>query len=145
VIRAATLDDVDAVLAVHAPITGLTAARARELVTAAVATGDVLVEESRADGIVGFVLVSASGFFGRDFVKLLAVSSSARRRAVGTSLLAAAVARARTARVFTSTNESNVAMRALLARQGWTLSGTLTGLDDGDDEVVYYLDAAAKG
>jgi len=29
-------------------------------------------------------------------------------------------------------------MRGLLAREGWTLSGRLTGLDDDDPELVFY-------
>jgi hypothetical protein len=58
---------------------------------------------------------------------------------VGSALLRAAVDVATTTTVFTSTNESNGAMRALLARDGWLVSGTLDGLDAGDPEVVYYL------
>ena len=58
---------------------------------------------------------------------------------MGSALLRAAVDVATTTTVFTSTNESNAAMRALLARDGWLVSGTLDGLDLGDPEVVYYL------
>jgi hypothetical protein len=30
-------------------------------------------------------------------------------------------------------------MQALLESEGWSLSGKLDGLDEGDPEVVYYL------
>jgi hypothetical protein len=53
-------------------------------------------------------------------------------------LLAAATDSATTATIFASTNESNAAMRALFERDGWTLSGVLTGIDEGDPELVFY-------
>jgi GNAT superfamily N-acetyltransferase len=63
-----------------------------------------------------------------------------RRRGVGRVLLRAAVDRAGTARVFSSTNLSNAAMRSLFTAEGWTLSGNLDGLDPGDPEAVYLTD-----
>ena len=77
-------------------------------------------------------------FFGRDFVELLVVEQAQRRRGIGRALMASALANATSPVVFTSTNESNNPMRALLARDGWLLSGRLTGLDEGDPELVYY-------
>jgi hypothetical protein len=40
-------------------------------------------------------------------------------------------------RVFTSANESNAPMRALLARLGYTASGRIENLDPGDSELVF--------
>jgi len=34
-------------------------------------------------------------------------------------------------------------MRALLDREGWSLSGELRGLDEGDPEIVYFIDRSA--
>ena len=82
--------------------------------------------------VAGFAIVNPAHFFGRDFVELLAVHPDHRRSGIGRILLREAVAAARTARVFTSTNQSNRAMRALLAAEGWSLSGGLDGLDEGD-------------
>jgi hypothetical protein len=45
-----------------------------------------------------------------------------------------------TSRVFTSTNQSNEAMQALLMSGGWVLSGILVGLDEGDPERVFFHD-----
>ena len=61
-----------------------------------------------------------------------------RRQGTGRALLRAALHRASTPRVFTSTNESNGPMRALLVREGWTPAGVLTGLDEGDPEHVFF-------
>jgi GNAT superfamily N-acetyltransferase len=90
---------------------------------------------------VGYVGVAAAHFFGRDFVELLVVARSHRRRGVGSRLLAGALDAARAAdadAVFVSTNASNEPMLGLLRRAGWTLSGTLAGLDEDDPEVFFY-------
>ncbi len=108
------------------------------LVREAVAGGCCLVAE---DGrILGFATTAPRHLFGRDFVELLIVDEGHRRRGVGRTLLRAVVDRAGTPRVFSSTNESNTAMRSLFAADGWTLSGRLDGLDDGDPEIVYFID-----
>lgn len=91
-------------------------------------------------GVVGYVTSTPRGFFGRDFVELLMVDSPHRRTGVGRALLRAAVGRAGTSRVFTSTNHSNRAMRELLEAEGWSHSGWLEGLDDDDPELVYFCD-----
>ena len=48
------------------------------------------------------------------------------------------MSRANTDTIFSSTNESNIAMRALFERDGWTLSGVLNGIDEGDPEMVFW-------
>lgn len=95
--------------------------------------------------LAGFVVLRHGHFFGRDFVDLVVVADRARRQGVGTALLVAAVGAAASPRVFTSTNVSNLPMRALLAGQGWHLSGRLTGLDEDDDEIVAWTHGPAAG
>jgi GNAT superfamily N-acetyltransferase len=100
-----------------------------------------LVAENPSDGspsVVGYVAVAPRHFFGHDFIALLIVAVPWRRRGIGTQLLNAAAGRAATDVLFTSTNESNQPMRVLLSREGWLVSGTLDGLDDGDPEIVFY-------
>jgi GNAT superfamily N-acetyltransferase len=101
----------------------------------------VAVESGR---VVGFLAVRPGHFYGRDFIDLLLVAPGSRRRGVGRALMRAALRNAATATVFTSTNESNTPMRELLRGEGWTLSGVLTGLDEGDPEHVF-CHAAAPG
>lgn len=88
--------------------------------------------------VIGFVIVTPGHFYGRDFMDLLVVDPARRRTGIGRSLLRAGVAAAATDQVFTSTNVSNHAMRSLLRAEGWTFSGELSGLDQGDNELVYY-------
>ena len=140
-VRTATRDDLDAVLGIRAPILGLDVTRARALVAASIDARGCHVADA-GDGVLdGYVVVRRREFFGRDLVVLLAVAERARRRGIGSALLDAALATSSTRRVFTSTNESNAPMRALLAVQGWVPSGRLEGLDEGDPELVFYRDA----
>ena len=86
----------------------------------------------------GFAVVRPAHFFGRDFVELLLVDPARRRSGIGRALLRTALACAGTIQVFTSTNTSNEPMRSLLQAEGWSFSGELGGLDEGDPELVFY-------
>ena len=137
-IRLATTGDALGALTAEAGIPGLESDVVRELVDEACKAGGCLVHIASNDDVDGFVVTSERSFFGRDFVRLLSVSASHQRSGIGSALLMAAVLQATTDVVFTSTNESNGAMRALLRRDNWTYSGTLTGLDEGDPELVFW-------
>jgi hypothetical protein len=100
----------------------------------AVASGRCLIAETGS--IVGFIVSTPRHFFARDFIELLMV----RRLGVGQALLRAAVERAGTSRVFSSTNVSNTVMHSVFEASGWTLSGQLDGLDEDDPELVYFID-----
>jgi len=137
-IREATGRDLGAILDLETQITGLSHVREREIVGAALATNDCLVSADASDQVFGYVVLARRAFFGRDFVRLLGVANDHRRIGVATALLAGALARCSTTSVFISTNQSNAAMRSLLAKHGWTFSGALTGIDDGDPEFVFW-------
>jgi GNAT superfamily N-acetyltransferase len=92
--------------------------------------------------IAGFLVLRPGHFYGRDFIDLLYVAPRWRRHGAGRALMRAALANASTPRVFVSTNQSNTPMRELLRSEGWTPSGVLTGLDEGDPEHVFFHDAA---
>jgi GNAT superfamily N-acetyltransferase len=98
-----------------------------------------LVAEERGE-IVGFLALRPRHFYNRDFIDLLYVAPRWRRRGTGRALVRAALRNASTPRVFVSTNESNAPMRQLLASDGWTFSGVLSGLDEDDPEHVYFHD-----
>ena len=90
--------------------------------------------------VTGFLVLRPGHFFGRDFIDLLYVASLSRRQGTGRALMGAALRNASTSSVFVSTNESNTPMRTLLRSEGWTPSGVLTGLDEGDPEHVFFHD-----
>ena len=138
IVRLAIPSDALEALALQGEVTGLSADRAREILEGAIAASECLVDVDASDEVTGFVITNSRAFFGRDFVKLLIVAPTHRRAGIGRRLLEAAVSRANTDTIFSSTNESNVAMRALFERHGWTLSGILNGIDEGDPEMVFW-------
>lgn len=65
------------------------------------------------------------------------VAQTQRGQGIGRHLLIALQKQCRTKKLFTSVNLSNKGMQALLLRQGFTLSGQVDNLDDGDPELFY--------
>jgi ribosomal protein S18 acetylase RimI-like enzyme len=139
-VRPARLDDLHAMAAFDEHLSGNPDRWTMLHETIADPRGTCLVaEDSASMSVTGYVVVAPRGFFGRDFIEVLHVAKPWRRRGIGIQLMRAAVGEAGAQTVFTSTNESNHAMRELLRQDGWIVSGTLDGLDEGDPEVVYYL------
>lgn len=131
--RAAASGDVEAMLACDA-YAQAHAARG-EAVRAAVGKGHCLLA-LRAGQVAGYVLVH-DDFFGYGFISLVVVSPAHRRLGVGERLLAAAAAACPTEKMFTSTNQSNLAAQRLFASTGFVRSGRIEHLDEGDPELVY--------
>jgi ribosomal protein S18 acetylase RimI-like enzyme len=104
-------------------------------VEGALLRGECLVAVDR-ETVVGYAILDAS-FFGQAFVPLLVVKVAHRRRGVGTSLLADAEARCIRDRLFTSTNEFNVAAQCLFEKRNFLPSGRIENLDDVDDELIF--------
>jgi GNAT superfamily N-acetyltransferase len=107
----------------------------RDLVDAALAGRRCWVAE-RSGQVVGYGVLTKN-FFHRDFIELVYVADDARRNGAGSALLGA-IERAVTGdRIFTSTNESNAPMRALLDKRGYKASGRVENIDPGDPELVF--------
>jgi GNAT superfamily N-acetyltransferase len=85
---------------------------------------------------VGYAMMTQH-FFDRAFIDLLIVAERARRRGIATAILRHLEAESPTAILWTSTNESNAPMRALLAAEGYIPSGMVEGLDEGDPELFF--------
>jgi N-acetylglutamate synthase-like GNAT family acetyltransferase len=137
VVRGATSDDLEAVLSFvrNEPVRH----ERESLLTARVQFGDVTIFE-RESRVLGYALCRTHSFFGRDFVELLTVTFEERRQGIGSVLLQECVDLSSTKRIFTSTNQSNLAMTALLEKLGWEFSGQLVGIDNGDPELIFYKD-----
>jgi GNAT superfamily N-acetyltransferase len=132
VIRAALLADAEAVAGLDrewTPILGR-APRFRR----AASEGHLVVAELDHQ-LVGYAALG--GFFGYDFLELLAVHPDFRRQGIATSLIKAIQARCTSGKLFTSTNTSNRPMRALCRRLGFRRSGRIDNLDEADPELVY--------
>jgi GNAT superfamily N-acetyltransferase len=132
-IRLATLDDLDRLVS-------LDQIASREVTRAAavrrgIEAGCCWVAHD-GDELLGYALLNKT-FFGFDFVELLYVEQRARRRGLGRALIERAERECTTAKLFTSTNESNVAMRGLLSRLGYRWSGVIYNLDKDDPEFIF--------
>ena len=101
----------------------------------AIVTKRCLVAE--LDGAIVGYAVWDDHFFGNRFLELLFVVERARRRGIGAALVRAFEETTQAPKVFTSTNESNAPMRALLGGLGWVGCGWIDHLDPGDPELIY--------
>ena len=93
--------------------------------------------------VVGYSVFDHS-FFGRGFIAMLMVHPDHRRTGVGSSLVRHVEGLCQSDRVFTSTNESNVPMQALLEKLGYRRSGMVDDLDPGDPELFYSKEPARQ-
>lgn len=87
--------------------------------------------------LVAFGIVERT-FFDNGFVPLLYVSSRWRRHGIGGELLQHLERQCPTAKLFTSTNRSNLLMQHLLRKLGYVPSGIIDNLDEGDPELVFF-------
>lgn len=87
--------------------------------------------------VVGYGVLEYS-FYGNGFVSMLMVHPDHRHRGAGTQLIRHFESICQTAKLFTSTNLSNLPMQALLAKLEYRLSGVVHNLDEGDPELVYF-------
>ncbi len=106
-----------------------------EFLRSAIAYGTALVAVV-SSAIAGYAVLDHS-FYGNAFLALLVVRADSRRKGFGMALLRASEARARTPKLFTSTNQSNLPMQRLLDAAGFERSGVIENLDSGDPELVY--------
>ncbi len=109
--------------------------RRRAAIDSAIAARQCWIAELNGQPM-GYGLLSRN-FFARDFVELVYVAQSARRAGIGSAILAAIENACAAESIFTSTNESNAPMRALLEKRSFKPSGRIENLDPGDPELVF--------
>lgn len=135
-IRPAVRADIPALVTVD-PI-ALTDVDRRQSIARWAAAGQCHVAE-RGGKVVGYVALTRS-FFHQPFIELLMVAEHDRRSGVGLALIEhCKTASAAAAKLWSSANRSNEAMRALLVKAGFAESGSIDNLDEGDPEVVFLL------
>ena len=105
-----------------------------DYITSVAENGGLSVAALRGE-VQAFCCLDHGYFFGKPFISLLIVSPDARRLGLGAGLLSHNSSAY--PEVWTSTNQSNSAMRKLLDKAGWRYCGELSGLDEGDPERFY--------
>lgn len=87
--------------------------------------------------VVGYAALEYT-FFSCGFLAMLYFDAAYRRRGLGGLLMQYVEDGCATQKLFTSTNQSNSSMRKLLTKRGFTPSGTVNNLDEGDAELLYF-------
>ena len=77
-------------------------------------------------------------FYDNGWLEMLYVHPRFRRQGIGSALIRHSIDECRTAKLFTSTNQSNLPMQRLLANLEFDRSGFIENLDEGDPELVYF-------
>ena len=133
-IRQGTLEDLDHLVAFDD--VARASEKRRSLIRQGLADSSVLV--ALIDAIPkGYALVNYR-FFGHAFIELVYVHASNRRSGLGSRLVEHILQNVAGSKLFTSTNQSNTPMRALLGKLGFEESGIIHNLDLGDPELVYF-------
>jgi RimJ/RimL family protein N-acetyltransferase len=86
---------------------------------------------------VGFVIFDYR-FFDNGWIELIIIDEKYRGMGIGGKVFGLICKQCKVDKVFTSTNSSNLSMQKALAKAGFSFSGKLDGLDEGDPELVYY-------
>jgi len=94
----------------------------------------VLVDEN---SVVGYAVFDYT-FYSNGFIAMVYIAPDSQRHGYGSAVVRHIEGICETPKLFTSTNESNVAMQALLEKLGYVRSGSIDNLDDGDPELVYF-------
>ena len=95
--------------------------------------GGLVIGGTHAAGVV-----FDGGFFGRGFVWLIWVQEPFRRKGVASALMRQAEEICPSDDLFTSTNQSNVPAQRLFEKLGYTRTGIVENLDEGDPEIFYF-------
>jgi N-acetylglutamate synthase-like GNAT family acetyltransferase len=133
-IRTARPADVNAMIALDT--VAATQEHRRSEIQSWVTAGSAVIAD---DGscVVGYAVLEYS-FFGQGFIAMLCIAPSRRRQGVATSLLRHLERTCRTPKLFTSTNESNAPMQALMSSLGYQPSGVVYNLDENDPELFFF-------
>ncbi len=133
-VRQATRTDIDAIIAVDREAARDENRRRhiREWVSGASAFVAMV-----DDAVAGYAVLEYT-FFSQGFISMLIVAETSRRKGVGTALVSHLEAICKTGKLFTSTNESNEPMKALMQRMSYERSGIVHNLDDGDPELFFF-------
>lgn len=116
--------------------------RGQPFIQAALERGQLLVAGDVGD-VVGF-LVYRTDWFNCTFVSLVAVKPDCRRKGIARALYRAVEAESLSPRLFSSTDETNVASIQMHTALGFTSSGYIDNLPQGYRELLFYKRLAGR-
>ncbi|MHB1457710.1 MAG: GNAT family N-acetyltransferase [Armatimonadota bacterium] len=93
---------------------------------------------ARIDGAIAGFAIFEQSFFGQGFIDLLIVHPDYRQQGVGKAIICYIEEHCPTDKLFTSTNQSNIPMQNLCEGIGFSRSGYIENLDEGDPEIIYF-------
>ncbi len=108
----------------------------REFIRREVTSGNCFVAVKN-ETVIGYGVLNYT-FYHLGYIEMLYVHSDYRRSGAGAALLKYMESLCQTAKLFTSTNLSNLPMQSLLAKLNYVLSGVIHNLDEDDPEIVYF-------
>jgi GNAT superfamily N-acetyltransferase len=108
----------------------------QEFIAVSVASRTCYVAASHSE-VVGYGVLNYN-FHSLGWIDMLYVAQDHRRQGAGRALVEHMESQCRTRKIFTSTNLSNLPMQTLLAKLGYTVSGVIENLDEGDPEIIYF-------
>ncbi len=90
------------------------------------------------DGRVAGYIVLEYTFFASGYISMLIVREAYWRHGIGSAPVRHAEGLCATEKLFTSTNERNRPMQTLLVKLGYSPSGVINNIDEGNPEIVYF-------
>jgi ribosomal protein S18 acetylase RimI-like enzyme len=87
--------------------------------------------------VVAYIIMERK-FFGWPLIDLIYVRTDYRKHGFATALMRHIENTCEAEKLFTSTNLSNLRMQRLVEKLGYTISGVVHHLDEGDPEVFYF-------
>ncbi|AST00137.1 N-acetyltransferase [Geobacillus thermocatenulatus] len=133
-ITIAKLNELDEIVRIDAEVIGDESRRT--YIKKAIEEGGCLVAKVNRS-IVGF-LVYNTHFFECSFISLVVVKPSERRKGYAKSLIKYFENISPTEKIFSSTNQSNERMHRVFLSLGYSKSGFIDNLDEGDPEIIYF-------
>jgi ribosomal protein S18 acetylase RimI-like enzyme len=132
-IRIADSADTDAILAFD--LIAQADEKRQEFIRQSVERGHCTV--AQVNGTAAAYLIMERNFFGWPFIDLVYVHSDYRQQGLAAALMQHIEAQCEE-KLFTSTNLSNLRMQRLLEKLGYSISGVVHNIDEGDPEVFYF-------
>ncbi len=133
IIRTAEKSDVDTLLAFD--LIAQSDEGRRASIRQAIEQGHCTVAEVTRQ-VVAYIIMERN-FFGWPFIELVYVHTDYRQYGYATALMQHIESQC-DEKLFTSTNLSNLRMQRLLEKLGYSISGVVHNLDEGDPEVIYF-------